>query len=54
MKHNEIIYLLLGILIGIVLCTIVVANKWEHHNTIIKHECGQYNSKTSDFEWLEK
>jgi competence protein ComGC len=54
MKIEDAITLLVGVLIGCILCIAIVSNLWEHHDTIVKQGCGQYNNMTGNFEWLEK
>jgi len=53
MNHNELMLLLIGIVLGMIIAMIPVSLTWEHHNTIIKQDCGQYNNKTGDFEWIK-
>jgi len=51
---DNLLLMAIGILIGVAISVGVVNVKWEHHNTIVKQDCGQYNSKTGQFEWLKK
>jgi len=44
---------LVGILVGCILCGIIITIQWEHHDTIVNHNCAQYNSKTGNFEWIK-
>ena len=46
-----IIGLMFGIAITFVLTTNQVSDNWQ--TSIVERGCGQYNSKTSDFEWTE-
>ena len=54
MNHEPLMNFLLGILVGMIIILPIVNYKWEHHNDIIKHECGQYNNTTGDFEWIKE
>ena len=42
----------LGVTVGIVLGLAIEHVNWE--NNAVEHECGQYNNKTGDFEWIKK
>lgn len=54
MKIDEVITGLIGMVLGMCIIMGVVSVKWEHHNTIVKQGCGQYNTQTDDFEWIKK
>ena len=47
-----------GMLIGIASMGFMAQAGWiddtENHKTIVEHGCGEYNSSTSKFQWVQK
>lgn len=43
--------LVIGIVCGGIATVIVITTEFEPHSAIIKHECGEYNNTTGDFQW---
>ena len=42
---------IMSIMIGILIGGFVTEDVWQRK--VIEHNCGQYNSKTSNFEWIK-
>jgi len=51
---ENILWMALGIFIGMAIVVVVYLNTTEHHKEIVKHECAVYDSQTGDFKWLQK
>jgi hypothetical protein len=49
--HDIEIGMILGAFLGIIITALICIDSYKSNKDIIKHECGQYNQITGDFEW---
>jgi len=47
-------FILAGIILGILFLSAFLIDKVESHASIIEHHCGEYNSTTGVFQFIDK